>query len=131
MNIEDIIKEFLKDIKYIQIFITENWGIHNIFERKNKGDIPNVDFNIKDSLIKGYSFHGCGCLFKFKNKSVDVELLDNTLSFTLWSVKVFVYNYIKDIDDDLISKELSKLVKNNILDELNNNFTLTGTQKIL
>jgi hypothetical protein len=125
MNIDGILEVFMENLEYIQLFVAKNWG-NNILERKNSGEISNSDFNIKNSSITGYAFHGYGCFFKLKDYTIDIEFLEDEVCFKLWNIKSFVNSCNPRIEENEIIEKLSELVSNGILKKYNDYFFLAS-----
>jgi len=88
-SIEGLYTEFLSKYRIVLLFISENFGTKGILASKNCGLIPHRQFDIKNSQIKGYVFHGYGCEFMFKRGTIDVEFCNDSIGFTEWSFYCF------------------------------------------
>lgn len=122
MEADEIINCFITKVHIIYDFIKREWGFNDILIRKNKNEIPYANIDIKKSEIKRYSFHGFGCLFKFNKFEIDVELLDDAVGFTTWSVFKFVQKLNEDITEEEVYGILLEKEKLGILKRQKENF---------
>lgn len=89
--IEKYFDEYRTDINQIIHFLEMNFGKGDYLKMKNSGILPNRNYEIKNSTITGYSFHGYGCSFQFKKRyDVDVEFHDCIVGFTSWGFRSFL-----------------------------------------
>lgn len=99
-DINEIYVSFIKDFQLVLDFISEHFGEKDILLRKNQGIIPKRNLSLKNSGIKGYMFHGFGCEFVLKDRTIDIEFDDNRVGFTGWSF--FVYS--KHVNSQITEK---------------------------
>lgn len=115
-KIVERLKSFIVDINYIMDFVNDNFGTENILGRKNSLAIPARNYEIKNSRIKGYAFHGYGCLFQFKNHFIDIEFEQNRLGFKSHSFLRYLENDDTGQTIESIIAFLNEQVKNGILE---------------
>ena len=101
-NLDNTYVDFIAKFKIVLLFISKNFGDKEILIRKNQGLIQSRNLEIKNSLIKGYVFHGSGCDFRFKNDTLDIEFENDHIGFTDWSF----YSYAKKNNSDKTEEEL-------------------------
>lgn len=115
-NLNDVFNEYITGIKYVSNFINQHFGNENILEKKNSGKIADRDLTIKNSLIKGYIFHGYGCEFRFKKYTIDIEFLsDNSIAFSEWSFYMFCKKELPDISQSDIRDVLNEKQRGGII----------------
>jgi hypothetical protein len=112
-SLNDIYVDFIAKFKIVLLFISENFGDREILFRKNQGSIQSRNFEIKNSPIKGYVFHGYGCDFVFKKGSLDIEFENDNIGFTHWSFYSFAKNINSNIKEEDIIDFLFKKVNDN------------------
>lgn len=61
--LDKMFRLFLVDVRYIQAFVFENFGRGKFLINKNRQKFLSSNYSIENSRIKGYGFHGYGCLF--------------------------------------------------------------------
>lgn len=122
--IDDIIdkyyKDFLTHVDKIGNFINENFGVGDYLKMKNDGIISSRNYSIKNSPITGYSFHGYGCGFQFRDYEVDIEFHNNQIGFTSWSFYSFISKKITNVKEMDVKNYLDKKVNNNDLKQIGN-----------
>ncbi len=96
-------------------FLIRNFGNGNYLKMKNKGIIPSRNYEIKDSNITGYCFHGYGCGFQFRDFEIGVEFKKGKIGFTAWDFFSFLSERLADIDEDKCELYLAALVKKGLL----------------
>ena len=109
--LNELFKLFLSDLIYIRSFISENFGEDKILLNKNQGKFLSRDYSIKNSRIKGYAFHGYGCLFQFKDSYVDIDLRFEKIGFTVESLSKYLEQKGKELDTDKIQEFLKAEVR--------------------
>lgn len=105
-----IYAQFIEKFKIALLFISKNFGDKDVLVRKNLGLIQNRNFEIKNSQVKGYVFHGYGCDIIFKNNSLDIEFEDDYVGFTSWSFYSFAHENNLKITEDEVESFLNKKV---------------------
>jgi len=116
-TLDHIFIDFIKNFKTVLLFIEEHFGDKDILVRKNAGLIPERNFGVKNSEIKGYVFHGSGCGFTLKNNVLDIEFNENNIGFTNWSF----YSYSLNIKSDITKRETEQFLNGKIDKELSYN----------
>lgn len=105
-NLDILFTSFLNDLKYIQTFIFEHLGKQQILLNKNKGEIAERDYSIKNSRIKGYAFHGYGCLFQFKDFHIDIDLRFDKIGFNKETLSIYCHKKGMEFLEDEIQSHL-------------------------
>lgn len=123
-NIDIIYTQFIEKFKIALLFISKNFGDRDILIRKNLGFIQNRNFEIKNSQVKGYIFHGYGCDIIFKNNSLDIEFEDDYVGFTSWSFYSFAYKINLEITEEDVNFFLNEKVYNQELRFVNRIFVI-------
>lgn len=123
-NIDIIYAQFIEKFKIALLFISKNFGDRDILIRKNLGFIQNRNFEIKNSQVKGYIFHGYGCDIIFKNNSLDIEFEDDYVGFTTWSFYSFAYKINLEITEEDVNFFLNEKVYNQELRFINRIFVI-------
>ncbi|RVU90849.1 hypothetical protein EH230_08115 [Flavobacterium columnare] len=118
MVLEKIYFEFIDKFKLAVDFIQKNFGEKDILMNKVSEIFPSRNQEVKNSLIKGYVFHGTGCNFRFKKCSIDVEFFKNEIGFTNWSFYIFA----NSINNLLTIRETDSFLKNKVLKSELKNF---------
>jgi hypothetical protein len=86
MDVMDFIyMDFFNKFKDIELYISSFFITNESFLLSKKGEC----FNVKNSNIKAYAFHGFGCDFIFKDNNLDVEFENGEMGFTIWSFYIF------------------------------------------
>ena len=107
---EESLDFFVKHILVSKAFLVEKFGETDYLKLKNSGVIPHKEHNVKNSQVKGYSFHGYGCSFNFKNFEIDVEFEDDLIGFTCWAFYIFLKRRNEEVD----SKEVCIFLDNQL-----------------
>ena len=102
--------DFIREFKIILLFISEEFGDKDILKLKNKGVIEARNLDIKNSKISGYIFHGFGCDFILKNKTLDIEFDNDNIGFTSWSF----FTYSKEINKKITEEDIDKFLKEKV-----------------
>lgn len=114
--LNDLFKLFLADLIYIQSFVFENFGKNKILENKNQGKFLSRDYSIKNSRIKGYAFHGYGCLFQFRDFYIDVDLRFDKVGFTIECLSKYLQQKSSEIEIGEIEKFLKTEIELKIIE---------------
>lgn len=109
-DIESYFCRFIDEIRFIEEYLKRQFGEVDYVKEKSLGNIANRNYTIKGSRIKGYSFHGNGCGFQFKDYVVDVEFLGSNVGFTAWSLYTWINEQLSCIDEDLVDLFLVKRI---------------------
>lgn len=114
--LNDLFKLFLADLLYIQSFIFENFGKNKILLSKNQRKFLSRDYSIKNSRIKGYAFHGHGCLFQFKDFHINIDLRFDKVGFTIESLSKYLRQRSTAMEIDEIEKFLKTQIELKIIE---------------
>lgn len=100
-------------------FLKKNFGEGDYLEMRFQDLIPKRNYGLKNEFgVSGYSFHGFGCGFQFKNQEIDIEFCEGKTGFTSWSFYTFLPNeYVSERD---VTSFLNLLVEEGRLEYLKN-----------